>query len=109
VALSVLSIFFSSYKQALLQETTCIPHSIPTSNNSNNNLLCTRKLAVCSILESISMLGDEFDKQMRREIRTGRKMLIPLLAVSEALAIIGVVSVMVGRKEEGGGTRGLRS
>jgi hypothetical protein len=96
IAISVLSIYTTSHKQAVLSGSTCIPHSVPSS--SNNKFLCTRELAACNFLENISMLGDDFDQQMCRETRASRTMLIPLVVVSVVLVVVGVAQVVLGGK-----------
>jgi hypothetical protein len=97
IAISVLSIYTTSHKQAVLSGSTCILHSVP--NPSNKRFLCTRALAACNFLESISMLGDGFDQQMCQETRASRKMLIPLVVVSVVLVVVGVAdAVLRGKK-----------
>jgi hypothetical protein len=48
IIISVLSIYTTSHKQAVLSGSTCIRHSVPSS--SNNRFLCTRELAACNFL-----------------------------------------------------------
>jgi uncharacterized membrane protein len=94
IIISVLSIYTTSHKQAVLSGSTCIPHSVPSS--SNNRFLCTRELAACNFPESISMLGDDFDQRMCRETRASRKKLIPLVVMSVVLVVAGIAYAVLG-------------